>query len=176
MNAVLCADPPWLFGDNLPGPKRGAAKHYPCMTVDDLCAFDLPPLLDDCRLFLWRVASMQEEALLVAHAWGFTVKSELVWLKRTATGKRWFGMGRQVRAEHETALICTRGKPEPVRDRSVRSTFEAAVPDGRHSAKPEEFYDIVERLCAGPYVELFARRQRPGWTCLGNEVTAASAA
>lgn len=40
-----------------------------------------------------------------------------------------------------------------------------------HSAKPEEFYaKVVERMCRGPYVELFARRTRPGWTTLGNQV------
>jgi N6-adenosine-specific RNA methylase IME4 len=169
---VLCADPPWKFGDALPGPGRGATKHYPCMTVADLCAFPLPPLDDDAHLFLWRVASMQQEALDVAKAWGFTVKSEIVWKKITVNGKRHFGMGRQVRMEHEVALICTRGKPK-VRDHAMRSIFEAPV--GRHSEKPEIFYrDVVERLCAGPYVELFARRERPGWACFGNELAAAA--
>jgi N6-adenosine-specific RNA methylase IME4 len=79
-------------------------------------------------------------------------------------------MGRTVRAEHETCLIGVRGKPETL-DKSVRSTFEAVV--GRHSEKPEEFYTIVETLRAGPYAELFSRKTREGWTCLGNEVSVA---
>jgi N6-adenosine-specific RNA methylase IME4 len=54
--------------------------------------------------------------------------------------------------------------------RNVRSSFEAPV--GRHSEKPDESYELIERLAPGPYVELFARRKRPGWTCLGNEVAA----
>lgn len=167
---VLCADPPWRFGDKLPGPGRGAEKHYSTLSVEELCRFSLPSLADDAHLFLWRVASMQEEALAVARAWGFVVKAEIVWLKRTVSGKRWFGMGRQVRMEHEVCLIATRGRPE-VRVRNIRSTFEAKA--GRHSEKPEIFYtDIVERLCHGPYAELFARKTRPGWTCFGNEVTA----
>lgn len=90
---VLLADPPWQFRDHLPGPRRGAAKQYRCLSVSELCAFPLPPLADDCTLFLWRVTSMQHDALEVMTAWGFMLKTELVWVKRTRTGKRWFGMG-----------------------------------------------------------------------------------
>lgn len=176
---VLCADPPWRFGDKLPGNGRGAEKHYPTLSVEQICAFPLPPLADDAHLFLWRVSSMQEEALRVVRAWGFIPKAEIVWLKRTATGKRWFGMGRRVRMEHEAAIIATRGRPA-VLDRSIRSTFEAVVPGARHSAKPEEFYDIVEKLCGAPsdgsHVELFARRERAGWLTFGNELEQAAPA
>ncbi len=77
------------------------------------------------------------------------------------------GMGRTVRAEHETCLIATRGRPS-VRSRSVRSTFTAPV--GAHSAKPDSFYSLVEQLCHGPFAELFARRRRPGWTQHGNQL------
>jgi len=170
---VLVADPPWRFADKLPGPKRGAASHYPTLSLGEIRCFPLPALADDAHLFLWRVASMQLEALEVATAWGFQVKSEIVWLKRTTHGKRHFGMGRRVRLEHEVCLICTRGRP-PVRDHSVRSAFAAALPDRKHSAKPPEFFAIVERLC-GPadpstHFELFARAPRPGWSTFGNEL------
>jgi N6-adenosine-specific RNA methylase IME4 len=167
MHRVLVADPPWRFGDKLPGPGRGAEKHYPTLSLPDLCNFQIPAMHADAVLLLWRVASMQQEALDVVRAWGFTVKSEMVWLKRTATGRRWFGMGRQVRMEHETCLIATRGRNLTL-VRDVRSTFEA--PAGRHSAKPDAFFNIIERLYPGPYAELFARRVRPGWTCIGNEI------
>jgi len=170
---VLLADPPWQFGDRLPGPGRGAAKHYGTLSVAELCAFALPPLADDCTLFLWRVASMQQEALDVMRAWGFTLKTELVWLKQTATGKRWFGMGRTVRAEHEVCLVGTRGRPVTL-SKSVRSTFTAVA--GRHSEKPLAFYAVVEALRDGPYVELFARRRRAGWTSLGDQVPDGDAA
>jgi N6-adenosine-specific RNA methylase IME4 len=164
---VLVADPPWAFGDSLPGEGRGATKHYTVMATDAIERFPLPALAENAVLFLWRVAAMQDDALRVCRAWGFTLKTELVWLKRTSRGKRHFGMGRIVRAEHETCLIGTRGRPS-TRDRSTRSTFEAAV--GRHSEKPDAFYDVVERLYQGPYVELFARRRRGGWDCRGNEL------
>lgn len=167
--ACIVADPPWSFGDKLPGAGRGAEKHYPVMSIDEICAFELPPIADDALLFMWRVSSQVEEAYRVVRAWGFVPKSELVWLKRTSTGKRWFGMGRTVRAEHETCIIAKRGRPATL-DASIRSTFEATVPERGHSAKPDEFYAIVEKLCAGPRLELFARVERPGWVCLGNEL------
>lgn len=166
--AVLVADPPWKFNDTLPGnDTRGAADNYRVLSVQEIEEFPLPEMLPDSTLFLWRVASMQYEALRVMGSWGFELKTELVWLKKTKNGKRWFGMGRTVRAEHETCLIGTRGRPITL-DLSIRSTFEAPV--GRHSEKPEEFFRIVERLRTGPYCELFARRQRDGWTCIGDEL------
>lgn len=165
---VLVADPPWRFGDSLPGPKRGAAKHYPCMSTDSICDFPIPEMAPDSTLIMWRVAAMADDAYRVVRAWGFTPKSELVWLKRTRAGKRHFGMGHHVRAEHECAIIATRGKARP-RSRSTRSVFVGEV--GRHSAKPDSFYELVESTWDGPYVELFARRHRgQSWTCLGNEV------
>lgn len=165
--AVLTADPPWSFGDKLPGASRGAEKNYRVMSVEDICKLSLPQLAPDCYLFLWRVSSQVEEAYRVVRAWGFVPKSEIVWEKLTASGKPWFGMGRHVRASHETAIVAVRGRPKPI-SRSVRSRFAAVA--GAHSAKPEAFYDLIETLAAGPYVELFARRQRPGWTCISDEM------
>lgn len=176
MHKVLCADPPWPFNDALPGKTRGARRNYATLMVNEIARFPLPPLADDCWLFLWRVAAMQQEALDVAWAWGFAPMTEIVWLKKTVHGNRWFGMGRVVRAEHETCLVARRGHPE-VKSHSVRSTIvtefsglSAVV--GRHSEKPEKFYEVVEQLCDGPYAELFARRQRQGWTCIGDELCA----
>ena len=170
---VLEADPPWSFGDRLPGNGRGAAKHYECMSIDAIRRLVLPPLADDCVLLLWRVAAMQEEALSVVRAWGFTPKSEIVWVKTTGatedTGavRLAFGMGRQVRACHEVCLIATRGKVKPLHH-SQRSVFFA--PRTRHSEKPAGFYDLVESLYEGPRVRLFARSERPGWTSVGSEI------
>ena len=156
------------------------------MSVADLCALGasgLPPIADHARLFLWRVASMQEDALRVMRAWGFTQKSEIVWRKLTKTGKRHFGMGRTVRMEHEVCLVGTKGRP-PILSRSVRSMFdteiwidddpetgepigEFAAPYEFHSKKPDVFYEIVESLSPGPHVELFARQPRERWTSIG---------
>jgi N6-adenosine-specific RNA methylase IME4 len=166
MYKVLVADPGWMFNDKLPE-IRGAESHYRTMTLEQIKQFPIPPMFLESHLFLWRVAALQEEALSVIRAWGYVLKAELVWIKKTKTGKRHFGMGRQVRYEHEVCLIATCGNAMP-KTRSIRSTFEAPV--GQHSEKPEKFYQIVEELCDGPYAELFARRARPGWWCYGEEL------
>lgn len=166
---TLTADPPWHFSDRLPGKGRGASNNYQTLKLADIMAFGLPPLADDCRLFLWRVSSMVEEAYKVVRAWGFTPKSEIVWNKTTVNGNPWVGMGRQVRNSHESVIIAVRGRPARL-SASVLSRFSAPV--GKHSAKPEIFYTkIVEKLSPGPYCELFGRRPREGWTVYGNQVS-----
>lgn len=167
---TIVADPPWRFSDALPGKGRGAGRHYSTLRpLEIAAAYDVPQLAaDDARLFLWRVSALQEDALRVMRIWGFTPKAEIVWLKKTRTGKHWFGMGRQVRNAHEVCLIGTRGQPERL-SASVRSIFEAPY-TGRHSGKPEVFFDLVEALSPGPYLELFARERRRGWRALGLEV------
>lgn len=165
----ISADPPWPFKDALPGGGRGAAKHYATMTVGAICAHRLPPLHRDCWLFLWRPATHQQPALDVARAWGFDAPpAELIWRKMTKDGQRVaMGMGRSVRNAHETCLVFRRGKPQRL-SASILSIFDA--PRGEHSAKPAAFYALVDELVPGPHVELFARRQWPGWTCLGAEM------
>lgn len=193
MNSYRCivADCPWAPRDKLPGKTRGAARQYSVMRTSDLVCFLLDShveVANDAILFLWRIASMQQDALAVAKAWGFDVKSEVVWQKLTKTGLPHFGMGRTVRGSHETALICVRGRASKViANHSIRSVFSAPVPtdaSGRyiHSAKPDAFFDeVVEPLiggviAGGPCLELFARRRRPGWDAIGNQLPAAIAA
>lgn len=173
--AVLVADPAWKFRDKLPGPGRGAAKHYTCMRTMDICAMPLPMPRDwpNAVLFLWCVESMPQDALDVVRAWGFTAKTALVWEKLTPNGKAHFGMGRILRASHERCIVATRGTCPPA-VRNVRSRF--AAPAGRHSAKPEAFYAIVEALYPDAVkYEVFARARRPGWLQTGLELPEAAA-
>ncbi len=112
---IIVADPPWRFGDRLPGPKRGAAKHYDVMALPDIEAH-LPLLVQarevtltaDAVLFMWRVAAMVPEAYRVVEAWGFEAKSEIVWSKQPRSGGRAFGMGHYVRMAHEACIIARR--------------------------------------------------------------------
>jgi N6-adenosine-specific RNA methylase IME4 len=181
---VLVADPPWSFGDKLPGKSRGAEKNYSVLSLSDIQRFPLPDLADDAILFLWRVSSQVAEAYRVIDAWGFVPKTELVWIKTTGTvppegedEKLHFGMGHYTRAAHETCILATRGSFK-VADRGVRSVFTAPV--GKHSEKPAAFFEIVEKLAGVPsadatgaddgLVELFARVPRVGWHCFGNEL------
>lgn len=179
----MAADPAWKHKDQLPGPKRGASKHYDLMSTEDICRIELPPIADDAVLFLWCVTSMLEDALCVGHMWGFELKSALTWIKTKKSGQvvsmddsvhegdEAFGMGRYVRNCHETCLIFGRGRAASmIKDHSTRSVFYAPV--GEHSTKPDAFFEIVERLTdgEGPYLELFARRTRPGWKSLGDSL------
>jgi N6-adenosine-specific RNA methylase IME4 len=185
---TVVADPPWRFGDSLPGKTRGASKRYRTMTVTDIQAYLAEhlsgderalrgglnvPIADDALLFMWRVSAMVEEAYEVVRAWGFTPKAEIVWVKKTSGGLPHFGMGRYTRAAHETCIIARRGQAT-VRDKSIRSVFEAPV--GVHSAKPDAFFSLVERLSEGPRLELFGRKARQGWTVIGDELPEATAA
>lgn len=171
MTTVVVSDPPWRFGDRLPGKGRGAERLYPCLDVPGIVQAMAPAMFaagEDCALLLWRVAAMQQEALDVCRAFGCIVKAEIVWEKLTRTGKPHFGMGRYVRASHEVCLIAVRGRAFP-ECRSVRSRFGAPVSD--HSRKPDAFYDLVRTLWPSALkVELFARTTRPGWVQEGSEL------
>lgn len=205
MYRVMVADPPWRHKDKLPG-KRGAAAHYSTLSLREIEQFQLPAMGRPSVLFLWRLASLPNEALSVARAWGFTPKTEVTWVKTRdckacagaepsfrascvyCQGRGWRlhnGLGHHVRGAHETCLVCTTGAGlSKLRlNKDVPSVFFADPPkingetkDGkplqrvRHSAKPDEFYELVERLYPGPRVELFARNHRPGWTCFGDEL------
>jgi len=182
---VVVADPPWQTKDKNANGERGASFKYPTMPLADICNMQLPPIADNAWLFLWRIACMPQEALDVVAAWGFKPKTEIVWQKLTKNGKHVFALGHYTRGSHETCLIATRGSVKPA-SKSIRSTFSAKIPieatglftkrgnarfKASHSGKPDEFFDIVEKL-TGPglsRVELFSRRNRPDWTCLGNE-------
>lgn len=189
---VIVADPPWPFDDKLPGPGRGAGKQYGLLSIEQISNLEFVGggalregrVADDAYLFLWRVSAggsiaeltLAEKAYAVARAWGFAPKTEIVWCKKTVNGKRHFGMGWHIRNEHETCIIAVRGNPKPL-VRDIRSLLPARAPSGAngraiHSAKPPEFYtNVAQRISRGPYLELFAREQRPGWTCYGNQLS-----
>jgi N6-adenosine-specific RNA methylase IME4 len=178
---VISLDPPWSFevwsADT--GSGRSAESYYRTMTWADLAA--LGPAIDaiaadDCALFMWACRPSIPEALAMVAAWNegqpkkrqWKYKTEaFTWVKTTKSGKPAMGMGYWTRANTEPVLLFTRGKVQR-QDKGVPQVIMA--PRMKHSAKPEEAQDRIERLVAGPYVELFARRQRPGWTCMGNEI------
>ncbi len=83
-----------------------------------------------------------------------------------------FGMGRLFRQTHEICLIGTNNNKiyKSLSNKSQRSVSFAE--NLRHSAKPECLQDSLDIMFNGPSVkkiEIFARRQRPGWICIGNE-------
>lgn len=152
------------------------------MTIDDIKALPVADVAArDCVLILWYVAPLLPEALEVGRAWGFAYKtSGFTWAKlRRVSSKRhqlhddhWhklfpIGTGYWTRANPEQCLLFTRGRPKRL-SAAVRELIVA--PRREHSRKPDEQYVSIEQLVAGPYLELFARSARPGWTAWGNEV------
>jgi len=161
----IVADPPWEYRHKVTGANgRGAASHhYSTMTLDQIVALKLPPIADNAFLWLWVTNPVMAEGWHrdIFEAWGFKPQSVLTWAKKG------IGMGYTLRSATEHLIVGRRGKPK-VRDRGVPTWFQA--PRERHSQKPEVAQDIIERICDGPYLELFARRKRAGWASWGNEI------
>lgn len=158
---TILADPPW----NIPSQQGtyGAGRHYPLMAVEEICALRVDRLTaEDSHLWLWVTNAAWREQIAVMEAWGFRYRSCLTWIKPR------FGLGHYLRNQTEHLLLGVRGKA-PIEFRGQGSWFYAPVQG--HSHKPEEQYAIIERCSPAPYLELFARRKRPGWHAWGNEVT-----
>lgn len=170
--ATLVADPPWSYGDKLPGPGRGAAKHYETMSVREIALLGAEiqdVMAPDAHLYLWCTNGFIEEAHEVVRSWGFrtTNKQLITWVKMTNDGKRVrIGMGRNYRNATEQCIFATRGRL-PVLRRNVPNVIFA--PRGLHSAKPQEFYDMVAGMSPGPRLELFSRTVREGFHGWGYE-------
>lgn len=185
---ALLADPPWRFRtwnktetvaarNGTKATWTAATVHYRTMAVEDLCALPVSALAaDDCALFLWATWPTMLDALAVIAAWGFEYKtSAFVWTKAHAQQLEMFredtdtlmGMGYWTRANTEPCLLATRGNPKRLNADVRQAIIE---PRREHSRKPDCVHERIERLVAGPYLELFARQRRPGWDCWGNEV------
>jgi N6-adenosine-specific RNA methylase IME4 len=161
---VVYADPPWTFATySAKGKGKSPERHYQCLTLPEIKALPVAELAaDDCALFLWVTMPTLPQGLEVIRSWGFTYKSRaFCWAKLTRTGKQWhFGCGYSTRKNPEDCLLATRGRPR-VLDRGVPELIVAPVRE--HSRKPDEARQRIERLFAGPRVELFARQRWPGW-------------
>lgn len=166
---TIVADPPWPYDEGWPefADKAGEKNSrrdlpYQAMTLDEICQLEVPAT-DDAHLFLWTTNRYLEDAYDVARAWDFDPSQVLVWCKPP----RGIGPGGVFSNTAEFILYGRKGSPGyQVRVDSTWWTW----PRGRHSAKPSEFLDIVESACPGPYLEMFARGEREGWTSWGNEV------
>lgn len=182
--AAIYADPPWLF-KNLWGGRpaktpagyssRAVEPHYDRLEDVEIASLPVSELAaPDCVLFMWACWPHMRAAWDVLDGWGFKYKTcAFTWMKADpyrlfADDKTPFaGMGYWTRANSEVCLLATRGKPKRLHA-DVRQGIIA--PRREHSRKPDEIYGRIERLVAGPYVELFARTQRSGWDAWGNQV------
>lgn len=169
---VIVIDPPWAFNDKLTmsDVKRGAEANYNTMTMSEIAGMSVHAWsLPDSMCALWVPSSLITEGLAMLKAWGFTHKQIVTWVKTSKSDAGLaFGMGRYFRGCTEHVLIGTRGKlAKDVLSKSERNVIMApAMP---HSKKPEDLQDALQRMLPGPYLEVFARRSRKGWRCVGYE-------
>lgn len=165
---TIVADPPWepaLHRNTVgrrEGPYRaGPQRYYPVMRVDEIAKMR-PPSAPKSHLWLWVLNQHVDWGYQVARAWGFEPQQMITW------NKPGLGTG-QFQCNTESILVCRKGGP-------VGNAFGKSGgtgfnwPRGRHSAKPAAFFELVERVSPGPYLEMFARERRPGWFAFGNEV------
>lgn len=195
---VVVADPPYSFSDRLTmsSVKRGSSANYDTLSNNDIKNLNVEKIVaDDAVLALWVPSSLIQSGLDIMKAWGFEQKQTFVWVKhkkeplkellkiiRYSSGQLIksnminfdlnkilnFGMGRLFRQTHEIALVGTRGKVyDKLQNRSQRSVL--LDKNIGHSAKPEGLQDRLDLMFKGPKLEMFARRVRPGWICVGNE-------
>lgn len=183
---LIYADPPWQYvmrSDK--GYEKSPQAHYDCMSLDlieklrDDLLFRTAP---HCVLFMWAVWPMLPQALKLMAHWGFEYKTGGAWGKVTKNGKQAFGTGYIFRSASEPFILGTIGAPK-IKNRSTRNqVYTGDVPADlnelgisidamvrEHSRKPDQAATMLEELFDGPYLELFARTQRPGWTVWGNQ-------
>lgn len=161
---IVYVDPPWRY-EYSPTDNREIENHYPTMTLEEICLLPVAEIATpDSVLFLWTTSPKLAESMQVIEAWGYAYKTCMVWDKER------MGMGYYARQQHELLLIATRGAV-PVPDPANRPpSVIRARRDNEHSAKPVEFYEVIERMYPDlPKIELFARNRRIGWAAWGNE-------
>ncbi|SHM48015.1 N6-adenosine-specific RNA methylase IME4 [Paracoccus solventivorans] len=180
---TIMADPPWQFSNKTGkvAPEHKRLNRYPTMALADICAMPVVQLADDpAHLYLWVPNALLPEGLQVMKAWGFDYKSNIVWEKiRKDGGPDGRGVGFYFRNVTEILLFGVRGKAARTLapGRSQVNFISAEEPNGdliktrkrEHSRKPDEQYRIIESCSRGPYLELFARGERTGWTVWGNQ-------
>lgn len=173
---VILADPPWKFEYWVPGQgkkngSRAAEAHYPVMTTPEICDLPIANMVsENSVLFMWGVWPRLRDIFDVYEAWGYEYKTiGFVWVKAKKSGFGFFtGMGYYSRSNTEPCFIGVRGSM-PVSIHDVLQIIHTPVRE--HSRKPDEQYGKIERLYPNMrYLELFARKKRPGWDAWGNEV------
>ncbi len=173
--ATQLMDPPWP--ENGGGKcKRGADRHYPTMSVRSIyqtivtCPVWRPA--DDAHLYMWVTNNYLPDGLRLMSDLGFRYVTNICWVKDKS------GLGQYFRGQHELMLFGVRGDGYAVRtgQRDLTTVEDSLADDilightrGKHSAKPEVFRELIEARSKGPYVEIFARSKRPGWTVWGND-------
>lgn len=173
--ATVLADPPWQF-QNKTGkiaPEHKRLNRYGTMTLQDIMALPVPDItVDLAHLYLWVPNALLPEGLKVMEAWGFKYKGNIVWHKiRKDGGPDGRGVGFYFRNVTELILFGTRGKNARTLAPGRSQVNIIKSRKREHSRKPDELYPIIEACSPGPFIELFARGKRRGWTSWGNQAS-----
>jgi N6-adenosine-specific RNA methylase IME4 len=175
---TILADPPWRFTNRTGkmAPEHRRLRRYPTMSLGEIMELPVSRIArNQSHLYLWVPNALLQEGLEVMKRWGFTYKTNIVWEKvRKDGGPDGRGVGFYFRNVTELCLFGVRGS---LRTGSAgrRQVNFLATQKREHSRKPDEFYPIIESCSPGPYIELFARQMRDGWTAWGNEIIPESA-
>jgi len=170
---TILADPPWQF-QNKTGkvaPEHKRLNRYATMTLEDVKQLPVGQITADvAHLYLWVPNALLPDGLAVLKAWGFTYKGNIVWEKvRKDGGPDGRGVGFYFRNVTELILFGVKGKNARTRAAGRRQVNFLATRKREHSRKPDEQYPIVEACSHGPFLELFARGVRKGWSVWGNQ-------
>lgn len=171
--STILADPPWQF-QNRTGkmaPEHKRLSRYPTMTLEEIKVLPVDAITEDtAHLYLWVPNALLAEGLQVMECWGFKYKTNLIWYKtRKDGGPDRRGVGFYFRNVTEVILFGVKGKN--ARTLQPGRTQENIIVQRKreHSRKPDEQYNLIETCSWGPYLELFARGNRQGWHCWGNQ-------
>jgi N6-adenosine-specific RNA methylase IME4 len=170
---TILADPPWRFANRTGkmAPEHRRLSRYTTMSNEEIMSLPVRELaLPKSHLYLWVPNALILEGLQVMERWGFTYKTNLVWYKvRKDGGPDGRGVGFYFRNVTELVLFGVRGNMRTL-DPGRRQVNVIVSRKREHSRKPEQLYDVIEECSPGPYLELFARHERPGWQQWGNEL------
>jgi N6-adenosine-specific RNA methylase IME4 len=171
--ATVLADPPWRF-QNRTGkmaPEHKRLSRYGTMSLDEIMELPVAQVVrDKAHLYLWVPNALIREGLEVMRRWGFEYKTNVVWYKvRKDGGPDGRGVGFYFRNVTELLLFGVRGRNNRTLSHGRRQTNIITTRKREHSRKPDEQYDLIERCSTGPFLEMFARHHREGWTLWGNE-------
>lgn len=157
---TIYADPPWKYDNQ--GTRAATDSHYSTMTPEEIASLPIARLTEDkAHLHLWTTNAFLFECPEILKAWGFEYKGVFIWAKTQ------MGIGNYWRVSHEFLILGVKGRLT-FYDKNFKSWVE--LKRGKHSQKPEEIAEIIEKVSPGPYLELFARRTRKNWAVWGNEI------
>lgn len=173
---VIYADPPWRY-QNFSEKKHGAAaSNYTTMSTEDICALPVGRYAtDDAFLVMWGTWPKLPDGILVMESWGFEYVTACPWIKTLPDkGDIYTGIGFWFQSCSEVLMIGKRRKTKADRLPTFglltgerESPVFYAPKSRKHSVKPVEIHQWIEAKSPGPYLEVFATRERPGWTCWG---------